>query len=232
MNLLPPVDVPYAGHWGTYPKSGKTHRAVDYPVPVGTPVRCPADGVVTTAGWSVTGFGHHVRVKMDQNGHTVILAHASKLHVSKGQRVSRGDIVMASGNSGNSTGPHLHLEVRRSSWLPNTSYDFTGSLAAAAPAQAKRPAIRVANIRPGKRNADVKAFNRLLWKSRSTAYQAKNIIRWMKEPADLFGPVAQQVTHDTYADLHQTNPRTWGPAPAMPTWPGKALVKFVGGEPV
>ena len=126
MNLLPPVNVPYSGRWGTYPKSGKTHRAVDYPVREGTPVRCPADGVVTTAGWSATGFGKNVRIQLDQNGHTVILAHGSALNVSKGQRVSRGDVIMSSGNTGRSTGPHLHLEVRRSSWNPLTSYDFTG----------------------------------------------------------------------------------------------------------
>lgn len=234
MNLLPPVDVPFSGTWGRYPKSGKTHRAVDYPVRVGTAVRCPGDGVVTTSGWSATGFGKHIRIRLDATGDTVILAHGSVLHAGKGKRVARGDIVMASGNSGMSTGPHLHMEVRRSSWLPLTSFDFTGLLSASiahVKTDAGRPAIRVANVRPGQRNTDVRIFNALLWRSRSAAYKAKHLARWLREPADLFGPVAQQVTHDAYAQLHQLDPRNWGPAPAMPTWPGKALVKHLGGEP-
>lgn len=120
-----PVAQDYSGVWGTY-ASGGTHRAIDYPVPVGTRVRVAGPGKVTTAGWSLTGFGYHVRVLLD-DGNTVIYGHLSKgsIRVSVGQRVARNQIIGLSGNTGNSTGPHLHMEVRHSSWLPLTSFNFT-----------------------------------------------------------------------------------------------------------
>jgi murein DD-endopeptidase MepM/ murein hydrolase activator NlpD len=242
MKLLPPVDIPYTGVWGHYP-SGGTHKAVDYPVGVGTPVKAPDSGVVTTAGWSLTGFGKHVRIKLDSSGDTAILGHGSVLQVASGTRVGRGDIVMMSGNTGSllpsgiwsTSGPHLHFEVRHSSWKPATAFDFTGSLGATQPqslvAGSRRPVITVANIRSGKRNADVRLFNGLLWKAQGPVYKAKHLVAWMREKADLFGPVAQQVTFDTYAYLHKVNPAKWGPPPAKPAGPGEELVRHVGGDP-
>lgn len=242
--LLPPVKKPFSGVWGRYP-SGGVHRAVDYAVPEGTPVKAPDSGLVTTAGWSMTGFGKHVRIKMDSNGHTALLAHGSVLHVRKGARVARGEVVMQSGNTGSllpsgkwsTTGPHLHFEVRRSSLNPLSAYDFTPQLGPIerppnAQAASTRPSINVSRIRPGKRNDDVRRFNALLWRAQSPAYKAQHLVAWMRESADLFGPVAQRVTFDTYARLHRANPRKWGPPPSMPAWPGKALVRFLGGEPV
>ena len=92
--------------WGRYP-SGKVHLALDFPCPIGTRVQSGMAGTVTTAGWSSTGFGWHVRVKYD-DGNTAIYGHLSKIEVKVGQRVAKRQEIGKSGTSGNSTGPHLH----------------------------------------------------------------------------------------------------------------------------
>ncbi len=98
---------------GMYYPSGSYHGAIDYGVPVGTPVFAAADGVVlTTANWT-TSYGTHVVIQ-HANGLQTWYAHglSGSIMVAPGQSVSRGQQIMQSGNSGNSTGPHLHFEVR------------------------------------------------------------------------------------------------------------------------
>lgn len=86
------------------------HTGIDIAVPEGTPVRAAAAGTVTFAGWH-EGFG--VLVVIDHgNGYESFYAHLSKLLVGAGQSVSAGDVIALSGNTGLSTGPHLHFEVR------------------------------------------------------------------------------------------------------------------------
>lgn len=95
-----------------YYSSGKYHGAVDFGVPVGTPVYAAADGVVVTATWGGSdSYGYYVKIK-HYNGLYTLYAHASSLVVSAGQVVKQGQLIMYSGNTGNSTGPHCHFEVR------------------------------------------------------------------------------------------------------------------------
>ncbi len=85
------------------------HSGQDITVPTGTPIYAPADGTVKRA-YYVGGFGNHI--KLDHGyGYSTILAHLSKLYVKYGDKVSRGDIIGLSGNTGRSTAPHLHYEV-------------------------------------------------------------------------------------------------------------------------
>ncbi len=89
---------------------GKWHSGVDMPCPVGTPIRATMAGIVSFAGWSSTGYGNLVVV---QNGvYQTYYAHASEFAVSTGDVVQAGQVVALSGNTGSSTGPHLHYEVR------------------------------------------------------------------------------------------------------------------------
>lgn len=89
---------------------GRMHNGTDFAAPIGTPIYAPADGVVTFAGWS-SGYGRLVKVQ-HEFGIETRYAHQSAIRVKKGQRVSRGDRIGDIGNSGRSTGPHLHYEVR------------------------------------------------------------------------------------------------------------------------
>jgi len=89
---------------------GRMHNGTDFAGPIGTPIYAPADGVVTFAGWS-SGYGRLVKVQ-HAFGIETRYAHQSRIRVEVGQRLSRGDRIGDIGNSGRSTGPHLHYEVR------------------------------------------------------------------------------------------------------------------------
>jgi murein DD-endopeptidase MepM/ murein hydrolase activator NlpD len=95
---------------GFGPRWGRIHKGTDFAAPVGTPIYAPADGVVTFAGWS-SGYGRLVKIK-HEFGIETRYAHQSRIRVKVGQRVSRGDRIGDIGNSGRSTGPHLHYEIR------------------------------------------------------------------------------------------------------------------------
>ena len=90
-------------------KTMRPHLGVDYAAPVGTPVRASGDGVVTLAGWS-GGYGKTVKIR-HPNGYQTLYGHLSRIVVSKGERVSQGERIGELGNTGYSTGPHLHFSV-------------------------------------------------------------------------------------------------------------------------
>lgn len=113
-----------SGQWGYYPKSGGVHHALDYPVPRNTPVGSLMSGTVIAAGWDKL-FGYHVRIK-NANGTYTILAHLNSIGVKVGQRVGAGQYIGLSGSTGNSTGPHLHVEVRTDPYKPSTSFNWLG----------------------------------------------------------------------------------------------------------
>ncbi len=101
-----------------YYSSGAYHGALDYGVPVGTTVYAAGDGVVLAAGWRSGGLGNCVVIQ-HANGLRTYYGHGNgTFYVSAGAIVAKGQPIMLSGNTGNSSGPHLHFEVRVSpySW--------------------------------------------------------------------------------------------------------------------
>ena len=86
------------------------HTGLDISAPAGTPIKVVASGRVTFSGYS-GAYGNIVKVDHG-NGVETWYAHCSKLYVQSGQTVSAGDIIGAVGSTGNSTGNHLHLEIR------------------------------------------------------------------------------------------------------------------------
>jgi murein DD-endopeptidase MepM/ murein hydrolase activator NlpD len=89
---------------------GRMHYGTDFAGPVGTPIYATADGVITHAGWS-SGYGRLIKIQ-HEFGIETRYGHLNAIRVQEGQRVSRGDRIGDMGNSGRSTGPHLHYEVR------------------------------------------------------------------------------------------------------------------------
>ena len=87
-----------------------THTGLDIAASTGTPIKVVADGTVKFAAYSGS-YGYLVKIDHG-NGVETWYAHTSKMYVSVGQDVKAGDVIAAVGNTGNSTGPHLHLEVR------------------------------------------------------------------------------------------------------------------------
>jgi murein DD-endopeptidase MepM/ murein hydrolase activator NlpD len=90
------------------------HAGIDLAVPWGTPVRAAQEGIVVFAGYN-GAYGKVVRLD-HLNGYATLYAHNSRLIVHVGQLVQAGQVICLSGNTGRSTGPHLHFEVHKDGW--------------------------------------------------------------------------------------------------------------------
>lgn len=91
-------------------KTQKFHAGMDFSAPTGTDVYATGDGVVVKVGWE-TGYGNTIRVDHGF-GYLTVYAHLHAFNTQVGKRVMRGEVIGAVGNTGKSTGPHLHYEVR------------------------------------------------------------------------------------------------------------------------
>lgn len=89
---------------------GRLHAGIDLAGPIGMKIKAPADGTVIGAGWE-NGYGLMVRLQ-HEFGVTTVYGHMSRIRVKIGQKVSRGEQIGDTGNTGRSTGPHLHYEIR------------------------------------------------------------------------------------------------------------------------
>lgn len=94
---------PYGSRWG------RMHKGVDWACSVGTAIKASSGGTVASAGW-VNGYGYCITIS-HPDGKKTRYAHLSKILVSAGERVKQGEKIALSGNTGNSTGPHLHFEI-------------------------------------------------------------------------------------------------------------------------
>ena len=114
-----------------YKKLGKMwskgyHTGVDFAVPQGTEVIAVADGKIENANW---GKSYGTQAVQKVEGGWVIYAHLSKLDVKPGDVVKAGQRIGASGNTGNSSGPHLHFELRDAiRWSAGKDLDPSGIL--------------------------------------------------------------------------------------------------------
>lgn len=114
---LRPTGMPVRGYISSYygyrtdPINGSRefHSGLDIATPIGTPVHAVAEGIVTYAGVR-SGYGNVVEIDHG-NGYMTRFAHNSKFLVHVGQRVRVGQVISLSGDTGRSTGPHLHFEV-------------------------------------------------------------------------------------------------------------------------
>ena len=102
------------GFAGQYP----AHNGVDIAGPIGTPIYASDDGVVTLAKYTNVGYGVYLIVDHG-NGYQTVYAHCSKLLVGYGEQVKKGQLIALMGSTGNSTGSHLHFEIKSG----NVRYD-------------------------------------------------------------------------------------------------------------
>ena len=98
--------------------SGRWHNGLDISNAQGTPVVAADSGFVEFAGWHNSGYGNVVRIN-HQNGFVTIYAHLSTYYVSAGQSVGKGAVIASMGSTGNSTGSHLHFEIRHNGMRKN-----------------------------------------------------------------------------------------------------------------
>ncbi len=103
-----PSDGVLSSRFGT--RNGRKHKGVDISGPINSDIYAADGGKVTFAGWDNSGYGNMIKIEHD-NGYTTLYAHCNKLFVSDGDYVARGDVIAALGNTGRTTGPHVHFEV-------------------------------------------------------------------------------------------------------------------------
>lgn len=126
--------------WPNY-SSGSYHGGTDFPVALNSPVYSTCDGEVVAVTSLTTSYGKHIKIRATVNGSTVYMryCHLNTFAVKVGDKVLSGQLIGYSGSTGNSTGPHLHYEVRNANdyygnssspnlnpkyYLPGTSYTF------------------------------------------------------------------------------------------------------------
>lgn len=93
-------------------KTPAFHEGMDFTATIGTPIYATGNGVVERADAKSKGYGNHVRIDHGF-GYTTLYAHMSEIKVRPGQKVSRGEVIGYVGNTGKSSGPHLHYEVHK-----------------------------------------------------------------------------------------------------------------------
>jgi murein DD-endopeptidase MepM/ murein hydrolase activator NlpD len=115
--LISPVDVKYRLGDGFkfrefHPVYGtpRMHYGQDFSVPYGTDVYATGDGTVIESGWNSGGFGNYIVIDHGY-GLQSTYGHLSQIKVSKGMNIKRGDLIGLSGNTGTSSGPHLHYQI-------------------------------------------------------------------------------------------------------------------------
>ena len=110
ISLIRPVSGTVTSRFGS--RWGSTHKGIDIGASKGTPIKAAAGGTVTVAQYGYSGgYGNYVIISHG-NGIQTVYGHCNTLNVKVGQKVSQGEVIATVGNTGRSTGNHLHLEIR------------------------------------------------------------------------------------------------------------------------
>ena len=118
ISLIQPVTGTITSRFGR--RSGGRHTGLDIANSTGTPIKAVADGTVTYAAYKGS-YGRLIVIQHTDSVETYY-AHCSRIYVSAGQKVKQGDVIAGVGSTGNSTGPHLHLEIRVNGVAKNPQY--------------------------------------------------------------------------------------------------------------
>lgn len=106
--FIKPVNARISSYFGG--RWGRMHEGIDYAVNLGTPIKAAGSGKVIYSGWA-SGYGKTIIIE-HRKGLRTLYAHNSELLAHSGEWVEQGEIIAKSGNTGRSTGPHLHFEVQ------------------------------------------------------------------------------------------------------------------------
>lgn len=101
-------------------KKKRPHKGIDLAAPRGVPVMSSHDGLVIYTGKDFKGFGKMIMIETigEDAGYATLYGHLDKIVVYDGQKVHQGEVIGALGNTGRSSGPHLHFEIRKSDGIP------------------------------------------------------------------------------------------------------------------
>ncbi|HZH64248.1 MAG TPA: M23 family metallopeptidase [Flavisolibacter sp.] len=108
-------------------KTIKLHAGLDFAAPQGAPIYATADGAIKESGFSDGGYGNHVVINHGY-GYETVYGHMVRIKARRGQKIKRGEIIGYVGNTGKSTGPHCHYEVRKNGQKLDPVYFFYNDL--------------------------------------------------------------------------------------------------------
>ncbi len=91
-------------------RGGRQHKGIDISGVENSDIKAADGGKIVFSGWDDSGYGNVVKIE-HQSGYTTLYAHCNKLYVKEGDKVNQGDVIASLGNTGRSTGPHVHFEV-------------------------------------------------------------------------------------------------------------------------
>jgi len=135
VNLSAPVSgrisSPFGPRVAPAPGASTDHRGIDYSVPIGTPVRAAAPGVVVYAQWQAAGGGNTIKIE-HADGYVTAYAHLSTIAVALGQQIAAGQVIGASGDTGIVSGPNLHFGLSINGMYVNP-VDYLGGAPTSAP---------------------------------------------------------------------------------------------------
>lgn len=122
---MPLKNIKITSPYGYRAKFGRMHKGIDFGCPVGDTIRSTFSGRVRITKFERSGYGFYIIVRHD-NGLETVYGHLSKFLVKENQYVKAGDPIALSGNTGRSTGPHLHYETRFMGYAinPEAIFDF------------------------------------------------------------------------------------------------------------
>ena len=121
ISLIGPVSSGYTITSRYGPRSSGTHTGLDLAAPTGTNIVAAAGGTVSYVNYSNVSYGNCIKINHG-NGIETLYAHCNELYVSVGETVSQGQLIATVGSTGNSTGPHLHLEIRVNGMVVNPQH--------------------------------------------------------------------------------------------------------------
>ena len=110
------ISSPISQYFGENPASYagfglKGHNGIDFAIPMGTPIYAAQGGVIDRSRSDPGGYGNYVKIKHQDGKYFTLYGHLNKSYVKEGQFIMPGVTLGESGNTGNSTGPHLHFEL-------------------------------------------------------------------------------------------------------------------------
>jgi murein DD-endopeptidase MepM/ murein hydrolase activator NlpD len=120
-----------SSHFGTridpFYKYQKPHYGLDFVAPVGTKIYSTGDGIVTLSKYSRKGYGNEIIIN-HSFGYSTRYAHLNEIFIKEGEKVKRGQLIGTLGNTGRSTGPHLHYEIRYNNKPINPIYYYSDEI--------------------------------------------------------------------------------------------------------
>lgn len=196
-----------------------SHPGVDIKIPIGTPIRAIANGVIYKTGYQETGYGNYISIahsnvpdpENPQNKITIIsnYAHLSSISVRDGEIVTKGQIIGKSGDSGMTTAPHIHFQIDRENAPFHPYWPFTWSEISNAGIASYFEAVKVGF---GKENAQKYTIHSINLITKYKEYDSANLVVVDDQKSETLGNQTTVIKNDNSESLNNSAPKPVDPS--------------------